>query len=333
MRRGIYLFLAIISFSLLGSSHDVNTSRPGVFAYYQVTPNNRCVLVGLLKINGNNFIMRVFDIKSKQESLTMVALGKEEGNNVFMPKSGNRENMMQMILGLNYINFWLHAQENSPKAKAVGSRKRITWPHYQTDHDFKYVGWAPFFGFLDAKSKDGNYDFKLVSMGSVQNENEINNFKLFWRYGRKRYGDKLVIRPGREKTFQFGNRNLILDSHWSTDNSKKLIKLNLDPDNSQKGVPAAWIQHENINVDYDFNELAYRVLISFNCIMVGDSDVNEHQKKIIATRYSGNSMIIKTFVLVKGEPGNYNLTRISVWFDVYNKNKRYFDDLMSKNQL
>lgn len=318
--------LVIFCSSLWSAEDPLSHIRPGEFVYYSDELKGCCTQVGLLKISPDQYILRVFS--GKMDAISTLELVDENGKYSFRPKSGNPNEMMPMIYGLNMMNYFLYVKSEIEKKKPLPSSISVVWPAYQKQYDYQPAMWTPFFRFTVGSQPDGKQMFKLAAAGKISKADEVDTFKKFGLYGANEIGADAILSARPNKQFKLKNTQWQLDDNWELRKDNEALDLKPITDKKGQAHSYAWIQYEESNFSGPLEELLRRQLHSFECVLFDESKIDLKTKRLELTRYVGNTYLFKTFIFIQGSSGKYAIDRLTVTRDTYLKNKDYFDRIL-----
>jgi hypothetical protein len=313
--------------------------KNGQYAYYHAMSSDKNILIGMLKINDQSIMCRLYDLRKKSEASGEI--------NVFITPNGTRiveplkyydgasqEDLDTLLAYITVIAASSYELPDCPIDKHILTKNKD--PNTNVTYYREYAPWVPFFGLLSASSDDTSaISLRLVALGMFNGEAEnIEKVFMIRSLPRGEEGISFDIQPKEKKTIIQERISYSLDENW--------IKVAKYP---EQGIlhETYWLNRDNTRVAMigvekfttdeipDFGKLAIMLLQLQECTLSKMTEVEKTGGGLRCRYVTIDSKTgVENFCLSQmysvGE-NQVNTLTFSCLHSVYDSNKKYFDTI------
>ena len=335
------------------------STLPGQYAFYHDTRdgvNHVSIstkmdrLIGIVKINSEIYVVRVYDLKTGSDFTFPGYFTKEKGLYDFVCTGFNGDiNTGSIIMAdlLNLMNYY-SGEIDEVNKKVSDKPLKITtfWDGYDSWNDNSYDWWLPFFKLSssvysskDSHGRKGTVSLKLLFLGRFTAAKQMNFFKYKSIPGsliNTLSPDEYKLSDAKADPVNMEGVTLNLDSNWEYMPKDKESGIFFDTYWVKKFTTRdALIGVEVYNVKSIGNEKALSKLqmrgLALNECIIADSIKRDEQNKTLSfliwdiennliTIHISRSLGIKNHI--------FKNINFSAFESIYNQNKAYFDSII-----
>jgi len=321
-------------------------SIPGQYVYYHDTrrdiygdpkPLNR--LVGILKIGGNRYILRIYDIDGARATIILGHFQKDGEYYGFEPERVNGDKDWSPFVMADVFNVLTYYGNESigkmPAIRRGGLVVNSVWKNYGRKQINTYSPFIPFYGLNNSVvPESGETSFRAVYAGRV-----MANDHLFLQISdlpeiKAPPGD-FTLGPATKLKAQLGGIVFELDENWK-------------PVKGEPGGPVPhdtyWISRfsqrdSQIGVEFirpqrgfhlkTVRELMVFMMLYNRCVVLDSVAMGEKDISFIVRDLPSNTYTRQVTHIVKFSAGEIKIVNFSAFEFVYTVNKAYFDTILS----
>lgn len=330
------LFTAITSIYALPGFKPAIQDLPGQYVYYQDKTFERESYCGFMIFDEKSYAARYYapvEEKTKSPEIDV------EIYVTIDPKSNHLELTGEKIVSgfsqeeAEYINY-LHDMLYELSARRIKTpeasqndeyRKNDFYPQFGGSVTFTYSKYIPLFNVKDIFQEEGKPDFEVVTCGQISSSDDksFENFKGFpSKFEDNRHKLSKSKKAKKTEINSSDNIKFQIDSDWKTAmenvwvlNDAALVSTNTIPD-----APADFLTRQLL-LSAGTNYLYWKDFTVTN---------KENQVKIECIFYDPETKnISRNFKLAKKQEGGYKFFTLTVYNNIYNKNRRYFNEIIN----
>ena len=310
------LFTAITSISALPGYKPAIRDLPGQYVYYQDRTFERESYCGFMMFDERSYAARYY---APLEETTKSPEIDVEIYVTVDPKSNHLELTGEKIVSgfsqeeAEYINY-LHDMLYELSARRIKTpeaseneeyRKNDFYPQFGGSVTFTYSKYVPLFNVKEIFQEEGKPDFLVVTCGQISSSDD-KSFESFKGFPNK-------LEDNRHK-FSKSKKEKAMENVWVL-NDAALVSTNTIPD-----APADFLTRQLL-LSAGTNYLYWKDFTVTN---------KENQVKIECIFYDPETKnISRNFKLAKKQDGGYKFFTLTVYNNIYNKNRRYFNEIIN----
>ncbi len=336
------------------------STQPGQYAFYHdtrdgvhhvSTSSKMDRLIGIVKINSETYVVRVYDLQTGSDFTFHGYFTKEKGIYNYVCEGFNGDANTGMIIMadlMNLLNYY-SSEIDKVNKKLTDKPVKITthWEGYDSWNENSYDWWLPFFKLSsskyaskNARGKKGAVSLKLLFLGRFTADTQMNFFKyksIPGTLSETPDSDKYKLAETNADPVKMEGVTLNIDSNWEYMPKDKESGIFFDTYWIKKfSTRDALIGVEVYNVKSVGNEkalskLQMRGLALNECIIVDSIKIDKKNKTLsfliwdvendLTTIHVSRSLGIKNHILK-----NINFSAFEV---IYNQNKAYFNSIIN----
>ncbi len=314
---------------------------PGQYVYYLDKRGENSSLVGIIKFNKTEYAARRYDMKKGTD--TMFQFRPEilkDGDVDIIPVRVYSGNTADTAILLNDLKNMIVQSSRYKKTLKADTSITDPWPEFGYTLKHIYNAWIPLFHLnrtLNLNRK--NSTFELLLTGHMKGNKDLYFFKIKSLPEAKDSGTFSISNTGNTDVFSFGRYKIRLDGNWKKINfgteimqgfwlSKNSLR---DAQVSIEVLPMAFLKKFGLN---DIKKALIRQISIGSCIIPSTVRITKHSKFYKSTYTvldpANGYETYMVDIYSQDQSGNMHVFHFSAFKSLYNKNRNYFDSIITK---
>jgi hypothetical protein len=305
------------------------------YVIYYDTRSENPVLYGFLYEGGNTYLIRHFNIKTKEDIILKVTY--EETKDEIVSKEiivvKGKEQIEAYVEYLYDFFFLLNIGDSIDRSKfpdTIYLTQEVKSDNDVVNKKYTFDYWVPLFNMRKLEHENGG-SLTLLTFGK-NSESLAKRFYSITNYPKYVDGPSFEITKRKEKNLKYGSVKMRIDDSWKCDESALLLSVKTPRD--------AFIMFEHFTIDEDkiktFNQVSHFIgfhkMISDSFYVLADTvNVSTIKNTVIFEYYIYNTQdkmvtrVVDTYKMIDNTLYNINLFSYAT---LYKDNQKYFDGII-----